>query len=68
MKTNLEMEMPKLNDIDFFKKIYFRFLHFCPKPVKGFLPQYSVRHLEQELTHTLQAQRIIFNTLHQKII
>lgn len=37
----------------FFKMIYSRFLHFYPKLVKSFLPQYSIQYLDQELTHTL---------------
>ena len=56
MKTNLEMEMP----LFFFKRLI---SDSCT-----FVQNQSVQHLEQELNHTLQAQRIIFNTLHQKII
>lgn len=43
----------------FFKMIYSRFLHFHPKLVKSFLPQYSIQYLDQELTHTLKAQKKI---------
>lgn len=43
----------------FFKMIYSRFLHFYPKLVKSFLPQYSIQYLDQELTHTLKAQKKI---------
>lgn len=43
----------------FFKMIYSRFLHFYPKLVKSFLPQYSIQYLDQELRHTLKAQKKI---------
>ena len=52
----------------FFKMIYSRFLHFYPKLVKSFLPQYSIQYLDQELTHTLKAQKKNLNTLHEQII
>ena len=45
--------------LTFFKTIYSRFLHFYPKLVKSFLPQYSIQYLDQELTHTLKAQKKI---------